>query len=510
MGRVAVALIVSSWVIPISILVNHIVPDPYMDEIFHVPQTQQYCKGNFRSWDPMITTPPGLYIVSLAHVACLFPGLIFMNAAPSFSKTCTTSILRSTNGVLAIFCSILIYELITHLRPALENKRATLYTVVLTLYPLHWFFTYLYYTDVLSLTAVLATYLLSLKEKYWTSALLGGFAVLVRQTNIIWIMFIVCTGVINLTLAQQKENPELDKSSILEVKDVRSPSRKIVTTGSNLRKRRPNNHVNTPEHFPYKATIRTLPHSAGLFKEIHIMFLRLWQLKWELFTSFSPFFVILVAFLAFVYWNGSIVLGAKDAHTISPHLAQLLYFSLVSALFLAPAHFSLDQVAAVAQSFWKNKPLSILEWCIALIAGCLSVRFFSIAHPYLLADNRHYTFYLWRKVINTHSLMKYLLVPLYVYSWFSISEILAKSRPKIWVLAYFLASAATLVPAPLIELRYYTTPFFFLVLHSDIDNKYSWFLMGMLYIAINIFTMFMFLFRPFSWNHEPGIQRFLW
>uniref|UniRef100_A0A0V0GGS1 Dol-P-Glc:Glc(2)Man(9)GlcNAc(2)-PP-Dol alpha-1,2-glucosyltransferase n=1 Tax=Solanum chacoense TaxID=4108 RepID=A0A0V0GGS1_SOLCH len=61
MGKIAVAVIVSSWVVAVSILVNRIVTEPYMDEIFHIPQAQQYCKGNFRSWDPMITTPPGLW-----------------------------------------------------------------------------------------------------------------------------------------------------------------------------------------------------------------------------------------------------------------------------------------------------------------------------------------------------------------------------------------------------------------------------------------------------------------
>lgn len=30
MGKVALAVIVSLWVIPISMLVNHIVPEPYM------------------------------------------------------------------------------------------------------------------------------------------------------------------------------------------------------------------------------------------------------------------------------------------------------------------------------------------------------------------------------------------------------------------------------------------------------------------------------------------------
>lgn len=48
----------------------------------------------------------------------------------------------------------------------------------------------------------------------------------------------------------------------------------------------------------------------------------------------------------------------------------------------------------------------------------------SVAHPYLLADNRHYPFYIWRKVITAHWSMKYLLVPLYVYSWFSVFSIL--------------------------------------------------------------------------------------
>ncbi|KAL8483882.1 hypothetical protein ACS0TY_026534 [Phlomoides rotata] len=68
-----------------------------MDEIFHVPQVQQYCRGNFGSWDPMITTPPGLYFLSLAYVSSLFPGLFCMQAVSSFSDSCSTSILRLTN-----------------------------------------------------------------------------------------------------------------------------------------------------------------------------------------------------------------------------------------------------------------------------------------------------------------------------------------------------------------------------------------------------------------------------
>lgn len=43
------------------------------DEIFHIPQAQQYCKGKFGSWDPMITTPPGLYVLFSLWYLCLWP-----------------------------------------------------------------------------------------------------------------------------------------------------------------------------------------------------------------------------------------------------------------------------------------------------------------------------------------------------------------------------------------------------------------------------------------------------
>ena len=39
-------------------------PQPYMDEIFHIPQAQKYCNGTYDSWDPKITTLPGLYLFS--------------------------------------------------------------------------------------------------------------------------------------------------------------------------------------------------------------------------------------------------------------------------------------------------------------------------------------------------------------------------------------------------------------------------------------------------------------
>ena len=47
----------------------------------------------------------------------------------------------------------------------------------------------------------------------------------------------------------------------------------------------------------------------------------------------------------------------------------------------------------------------------ALALGMGGVMLFTHAHPYLLADNRHYTFYIWRKVFMRHELVKYAFVP---------------------------------------------------------------------------------------------------
>jgi alpha-1,2-glucosyltransferase len=42
-------------------VVSQVASEAYMDEIFHVPQAQAYCRGDFTYWDDKITTPPGLY-----------------------------------------------------------------------------------------------------------------------------------------------------------------------------------------------------------------------------------------------------------------------------------------------------------------------------------------------------------------------------------------------------------------------------------------------------------------
>lgn len=102
----------------------------------------------------------------------------FTETSMTLASICSTSILRSTNAAVAVICCVIIYDLLIQLRPNLGEKRATIYAIVLALYPLHWFFTFLYYTDVASLTAVLAMYLASIKRHYWLSATVRNLALL--------------------------------------------------------------------------------------------------------------------------------------------------------------------------------------------------------------------------------------------------------------------------------------------------------------------------------------------
>jgi alpha-1,2-glucosyltransferase len=120
--------------------------------------------------------------------------------------------------------------------------------------------------------------------------------------------------------------------------------------------------------------------------------------------------------------------GAKDAHKVSPHFAQLLYFGLISAAAMAPVHFQPSNFGILIQEFLRPQ-----FWVLGGIgsgAAFVFVHYFSLAHPYLLADNRHYTFYLWKDVIQRNQSAKYCLIPLYVYSWWSILHSLGEIPPS--------------------------------------------------------------------------------
>lgn len=125
-------------------LVNSHVKDPYMDEIFHVLQAQTYCRGEFRQYDPKLTTPPGLYLISWALHQLGMP--------------CSIGYLRLVNLFVG---SILLPKLcswIYHRRHPDAKAEDLRLAQCFAIMPLLSFFSLLYYTDLTSTYLVLLSY----------------------------------------------------------------------------------------------------------------------------------------------------------------------------------------------------------------------------------------------------------------------------------------------------------------------------------------------------------------
>jgi alpha-1,2-glucosyltransferase len=123
-------------------------PSAYMDEIFHVPQAQQYCQGNFHGYDAQLTTPPGLYLVSAALHTLGVP--------------CTLLFLRLQSLAIGL---VILPALCSLLNPS-SSQRKQHSSWLFAVMPLFSFFSLIYYTDLLSTSLVLAT--LVLLQRDWT------------------------------------------------------------------------------------------------------------------------------------------------------------------------------------------------------------------------------------------------------------------------------------------------------------------------------------------------------
>ena len=174
--------------------VNAEVPEPYLDEVFHIPQAQAYWAHKWAQWDPKITTPPGLYLWS--YLLCAV--LLTLRGSPT---QLDTEALRTINAVTT--SAFLPWRLQT-LSDAVHKVRNTRplgawlsHTVLnICLFPPLFFFSGLYYTDIVALLAVVEAYNWDLKRasrsSYTIFTTLGFLifslaALVCRQTNIFWV-----------------------------------------------------------------------------------------------------------------------------------------------------------------------------------------------------------------------------------------------------------------------------------------------------------------------------------
>ena len=284
---------------------------------------------------------------------------------------------------------------------------------------------------------------------------------------------------------------------------------------------------------------------------------------------------MLVTFTGFVVWNGGVVLGEsgpdsciialtstgdKDNHVASIHLPQMLYIWPCIVFFSWPV-----LLPGIARLSRKKLPrLSVAVAVMGLML--LAVHFNTIIHPFTLADNRHYVFYVFRMLLR-HPMIKYAAVPVYIAcAWLVINalgEVPEKEDLKArhkerqeanqretsptlsipeeptrvsFVLVWLAATTLSLVTAPLVEPRYFIVPWLVwrmnvpVELHRNDDHGKSEAAKGGLvyealsllasnrlwvetawYLLVNLVTCYVFLHKGFEWTQEPGkVQRFMW
>lgn len=410
------------------------VPGPYMDEIFHVPQTQAYCRGDVLHWDPKITTPPGLYLLGTVL------GVVF---------GCEAYVLRVVNGLLWIGVLVMVDRLLKQLHPGADAEERTLRALILAMFPLVFFFATLYYTDVGSLFFVLVSYDLMLRRRIAGSAAAGAVALLFRQTNIIWVGFVAGCAV---------------------VRRLEGSGRTYLLGGK----------VSLPTRIARYARAAL---NMG-FK------------KWAV---YGPYFGVLAAFVVFVVANEGIVLGDRSAHEPEMHFAQLLYFLPFATFFsLFSGVVFLPQAL---QAFTARPQLTSL---FAIVAVAM-VHYGTVAHAYLLADNRHYTFYVWR-LFTAVPALKFAVIPVYVVLFLMQQKRLEQLNTRMWTVLFWSATAAVLIPSPLLEFRYFIIPFVLLQLHTAPPTWGEMLVDAVLYTGINGVTIVVFAFYP----RQDDTLRFMW
>lgn len=171
--RVRAPALGTAWALVLALVAwstSHEVREPYMDEIFHVPQAAAYCRGEWNKWDPKLTTPPGLYLISVLaakaqHAIGLGDGTC--SSPPALRAVPLVSLLLLPWLLAAIRLAVLGDKL----GSGAGQTIALLEGFSLASLPPLWMLGFLYYTDVSSLVAVLLCYLLALQRRHVQSSL---------------------------------------------------------------------------------------------------------------------------------------------------------------------------------------------------------------------------------------------------------------------------------------------------------------------------------------------------
>ncbi|XP_048003624.1 putative Dol-P-Glc:Glc(2)Man(9)GlcNAc(2)-PP-Dol alpha-1,2-glucosyltransferase [Leguminivora glycinivorella] len=445
-----------------------------IDELFHIPQGVAYCERNFTHWDSKITTLPGLYLVSAAVLGSYLP--------------CDTYHLRLVNLVascvnLLLFSSILKFVYGSNTE---SQFKIVLQAFNLAILPPLYFFSHVYYTDTLSLTFLLAFSRLCFTSRHKFFILVFGLcSVLMRQTNIVFIAMVLGHKVLDIMIKSSRvfgnkylTRTLLNKNSVI-ARDVDASKLKRYYSMSDV----------------FLALGYHITTCFGTF------FKFLTKQDWLIILTHS---VTLISFVSFVYKNGSIVVGDKTAHQASLHLPQMLYFLIFYGIFGLP--YLLAKLPSTLKLMARNKTNIVLYGILFTII----VHFNTVTHPYLLADNRHYTFYVWNRWFGKYAFAKYATVPAYIFLLFSLYDNLKDQNCISFLLPYTISLFLVVALQKMIEIRYFLIPYIVLRLrfvrptYKIVVFEFVW------YLIINAVTFNLFFNKEIMWKNFDYAQRIIW
>ena len=356
----------------------------------------------------------------------------------------------------------------------------------------HIFSAGLFYTDAGSLALVLVALLMAARNRPRLSALASAGAVLFRQTNVVWAAFVVA----------------FDVDRILH-----PPSTRTRGEGK-------------------AEAMRGAPLGPALVATLRLA----WTHRVRLVRRHIPALAVVAAFVAFILGlnEGRIVLGDPDAHRAAPHAAMVLYAFWACCAAHLLVHWAPSRVLARARAVLAS-PRAALAFLAACVCAWACAKHGTIAHPYLLADNRHYAFYVWRRVLGRSAWMRNVgLAPCHVYAAWSAWDHVRRAQRAPVVLAFWLCCAAVLVPTPLLEPRYFIIPYALqAVLASGGEGRGGkggkegkgkgkgkeggWsaaLFTVVVWVGVIVWAEWMFLMRPFAYGGGEGGEgeggRFMW
>ncbi|XP_055903262.1 putative Dol-P-Glc:Glc(2)Man(9)GlcNAc(2)-PP-Dol alpha-1,2-glucosyltransferase [Eupeodes corollae] len=418
-----------------------------IDEEFHLRQGLHYCHKRFSEWDPKITTFPGLYIASIIVIPfdmCNVYGLRLV------------SLLASTCNVYLIF------KIRERATPLQRNSLVlAIESMSISLLPPLYFFSHLYYTDVLSMTFFLAMYYYWSKRSHGISAIFGAFSVLVRQTNIVWVVLLLGVCFLDELIEMYAYRKGIKRKSTISLCSVK--------------------------------TIASIASSWGVVLQSIVNTLKL----------FYGYITVMVVFVAFVVSNGSIVVGDKSAHEATLHVPQIFYFGLFTLIFGAPVLF--EKARETLRTLTKSKKF----YAASLIIFLIVVRYNTMAHPYLLADNRHYTFYIWNRFYGKYEWFRFVIVPLYVLA-LKVIQLSMAHLSSGFQLMFWVSCFTALCCQKLLEVRYFLIPFMILRLNLKIRNRRYIIFELVWNLSINILTFMIFFKKEIYWSNYSEPQRIIW